>query len=192
MGPSAILDVHIPTGEISTLLSDEGYDFLLPREDDKGNLYCIRRPYRGIRNRTLLQKILYGITFPVHFLIAVVNFLNAFTLLFNRSARRNGGASIDPPQRDKYVRVFGETLRLAGSPSFFQPKDGPSLVPRSWVLVKVAKDGSQSVIATRVSSFDLDGEGNVHWTNGYSVVKTSEHDRRVQFRHPVIEHIQIQ
>jgi hypothetical protein len=138
-----------------------------------------------------MQKILYVITFPFHFLVAVVNFLNAFTFLFNRSARRSGGPSMDPPSQDKYIRVFGETIRLAGSQSLFQPKEGPSLVPKSWELIKVAADHSISVIASRVSSYDLDAKGHIHWTNGYTVVRVSENESDIQFRPSVIEHIKI-
>ena len=40
-GPETINKVNVNSGEITTLLENEKYDFLLPKDDKQGNIYCI-------------------------------------------------------------------------------------------------------------------------------------------------------
>ena len=44
-----------------------------------------------------------------------------------------------------------------------------SLVPRSWELVSRSRQGSETVLATNVASYDLLADGSVIYSNGRAV-----------------------
>jgi hypothetical protein len=190
-GPEAVNAVDIVSGEITTLLSDEKYDFLSPRDDKQGNLYCIRRPYRRPGHTSLTAMLLYVITFPIRFIIAIVNFLDAFTRLFNRGLMRTAGPSIEPPVKDKYVRVLGQTIDMAKVQRRARFSGEPSLVPKSWEMIRLDKQGRISVISRRVSSFDIDDNGQVHITNGFRVKKLASDKTQTAFKYNIIELLKI-
>jgi hypothetical protein len=67
----------------------------------------------------------------------------------------------------------------------------PSLVGRSCELVKLTKDGQAEVIAKKVSSFDVDEDGTIHFTNGFKVNKISGNSSTTIFKHKIIEGLRI-
>ena len=81
---SVINELNLKTAEIKTLLSDEKYDFLLPKADSSGNVYCIRTPYRNSTEYGFLTFIKDVLFFPFRLLLAVFAFLNAFSLFFTK------------------------------------------------------------------------------------------------------------
>jgi len=190
-GPEAIHKVRIDTGDITELLSDDKYDYLLPRDDMNGNLYCIRRPYLQPYYVSPLKILINILTFPVRFVIAIVNFLNAFTKLFSERTFTPIGPDIRPRIENKYINVLGRTIDLAKIQRSTKSIDRASLVPKSWELVKLSKEGQLETIAKKVSSFDIDTNGNVHFTNGFRVNELIEAQAKTVFRHRVIENIKV-
>lgn len=190
-GPEAIHKVRIDTGDITELLSDDKYDYLLPRDDMNGNLYCIRRPYLHPYYVSPLKILINILTFPVRFVIAIVNFLNAFTKLFSQKPFTPIGPDIRPGIENKYINVLGRTIDLAKLQRSTKSIDRASLVPKSWELVKLSKEGQLETIAKKVSSFDIDTNGNVHFTNGFRVNELIESQAKTVFRHRVIENIKV-
>jgi hypothetical protein len=190
-GPEAIHKVRIDTGDITELLSDDKYDYLLPRDDMNGNLYCIRRPYLQPYYVSPLKMLINILTFPVRFVIAIVNFLNAFTKLFSEKPFTQIGPDIRPKIENKYINVLGRTIDLAKLQRSTKSIDRASLVPKSWELVKLSKEGQLETIAKKVSSFDIDTNGNVHFTNGFRVNELIEAQAKTVFRHRVIENIKV-
>jgi hypothetical protein len=190
-GPEAIHKVRIDTGDITELLSDDKYDYLLPRDDMNGNLYCIRRPYLQPYYVSPLKMLINILTFPVRFVIAIVNFLNAFTKLFSQKPFTQIGPDIRPGIENKYINVLGRTIDLAKLQRSTKSIDRASLVPKSWELVKLSKEGQLETIAEKVSSFDIDTNGNVHFTNGFRVNELIEAHAKTVFRHRVIENIKV-
>ncbi len=190
-GPEAIHKVRIDTGDITELLSDDKYDYLLPRDDMNGNLYCIRRPYLHPYYVSPLKILINILTFPVRFVIAIVNFLNAFTKLFSQKPFTQIGPDIRPRIENKYINVLGRTIDLAKLQRSTKSFDRASLVPKSWELVKLSKEGQLETIAKKVSSFDIDTKGNVHFTNGFRVNELIEAQAKTVFRHRVIENIKV-
>ncbi len=190
-GPEAIHKIRIDTGEITELLSDYKYDYLLPKDDANGDVYCIRRPYQQpyyISPWTVLVNIL---TFPFRFIIAIVNFLNAFTKLFNAKPPRPAGPDIRPPIENKYINVLGRTINFAKLQKSTKSIDNASLVPRSWELVKLSKDGQLQIISRKVSSFDIDNDGNIHLTNGFRVDELAREQTKTLFKYRIIENVKV-
>jgi hypothetical protein len=190
-GPEAVNKVDIHSGEIITLLADERYDFLLPRDDRQGNVYCIRRPYHAPGYTSPVRTLWYLITFPVRLVIAILRFLDAFTKLFNREPMRTAGPVVEPPIRDKYVRVLGQTIDMAKIQRGARFSKEPSLVPKSWELIKLDKQGRMSVVSKRVSSFDIDDDGKVHITNGFRVRKLVDDGAQTALKYNIIELLKV-
>ncbi len=190
-GPEAIHKVRIDTGEITELLSDDKCDYLLPKDDKNGNLYCIRRPYQQPYYVSPWKILLSILTFPIRFIIAIVNFLNAFTKLFNEKPIQPAGPDVRPKFENKYINVLGRTINLAKLQKSNKSIDNASLVPRNWELVKLSNDGQLEVVAKKVSSFDIDQDGNVHFTNGFRVNELTAAQTEMLFRYRIIENLKV-
>lgn len=189
--PEAISKVNINSGEIVTLLADDKYDYLSPKDDRQGNVYCIRRPYQGPGYVSPFKTIWYVVTFPVRFLVAVVKFLDAFTRLFHSNPMKPAGPNVQPQIQNKYVSVLGQTVDLAKVHRDARFSNEPSLVPKSWELIKLDKQGNVSVISRKVSSFDIGNNDELHITNGFRVKEIDREKMKVVFKHNIIESLKI-
>jgi len=190
-GPEAVNKVNIHSGEITTLLADERYDFLSPKDDGQGNLYCIRRPYHRAGYVSPLKTLWHAVTFPVRLVIAILRFLDAFTELFNKEPMRTAGPVVEPPVKNKYVRVLGQTIDMAKVQRDARFSSEPSLVPKSWELIKLDSQGNISTISRTVSSFDIDQSGRVHITNGFRVKELAGDTIQTAFKHNIIELLRV-
>jgi len=190
-GPQAVYKVNIETGNMEELLQHDKFDYLLPRNDSEGNLYCIRRPYSPPGFISPVKSVLNILTFPFRFVFAIFRFLEAFTKLFTEKPFKPAGPQVTAGIENKYVRVLGQTIDLAKLSKKSAFRNEPSLVPRSWELIKVAKEGNIQVIAHNVSSYFIDQSGQVHITNGFRISKLDQ--GRISFvcRHKLIENLQV-
>jgi hypothetical protein len=189
-GPEFISSINLKTGEISEVLSDCKYDYLLPKDDSAGNLYCIRRPYIRPGYQPVWKTMWYIVTFPVRFVVALVKFLDAFTRLFYQQPFQPAGPAIEAPVKNKYLNVLGRTINLAKIQKSLRKPDDPSLVPRSWELIRMSKDGDE-VISRKVSSYDIDADNKVHITNGFRVNAIEAGRAGIAFKYNLIENIKV-
>jgi hypothetical protein len=188
-GPEAVSSLDMKTGEISDILSDEKYDYLLPKDDSEGNLYCIRRPYIGPGHGSIWKTIWNIVAFPVRFIVAVVNFLEAFTKLFNQKPFEPAGPDYKPPIRNKYINVLGQTINLAKVKRSLRSSDDVSLVPRTWELIRISKNNKVEVIERKVSSYDIDADNRIHVTNGFRVNELVDNGSQQAFKYNLIEDV---
>ena len=189
--PTSIKRLDLEEGRLTDLLGDDRFDYLLPRDDAQGNIYCIRRPYKAFGYVSPLRLIGDVVMFPIRFLVAIVNFLNAFTELFNRKPLRPGGPNVQPQTENKYVRVLGQMIDLAKIQKHGRSSDNASLVPGSWELVKLSPDGGIEVLAGNVAAYDIDNHGCIHFTNGYKVRRFIDLKPAVSFKYNVIETMKV-
>lgn len=188
-GAEAIYRLDLEKEEMEEVLCDERFDFLLPREDREGNLYCIRRPYQQSSRFSPLKTILDIVLFPFRFVVALIGFLEAFTRLFNQQGFKVDGPRVQAPRQDKYVQVLGQTIQIAKIRRQSRFGREPSLVPGNWELIRVSPDGRMEILARNAASYDIDAQGKVHYTNGYCVRTLVQEAREVLFRYKMIEHL---
>lgn len=186
-GPQAVFRLNLANDEIVEAISDVKFDFMLPKEDAQGNLYCIRRPYTPPGHRSAFRIILDILLFPFHFLGAIAGFLEAFTRLFNQKAFKADGPEVGIPQRDKYVRILGQTIQMAQVRRSSRFGGEPSLVPASWELIRITPDRHQEILADHVASYDLDTDGNIVYTNGYRVTHLNPERKNSEFKFNLIQ-----
>ena len=126
-----------------------------------------------------------GIEFPNYYPLA------AFTKLFSQNPLTPAGAGAGRPRQNKYVNVLGRTINLAKIKKGLFASDDVSLVPGSWVLVRIDAGGKTDVLASKVSSYDIGDDGDIHYTTGYKVNRVRGRRHTLKFKHNVIENISV-
>lgn len=187
-GPESLIRLNLESGEMEEIAADDRFDYLQPRDDKHGNIYCIRRPYHPPGAHHPLQWLVHALLFPFRFLSAVVGFLQTFTHLFGEKPKRLG-PDFQPPARDKYVMVFGQAVNLAKIRRPRKLGEDPALVPAHYELLRIGPDGTREVLAKNVSGYDVSPDGVVHYTNGFRVQDRT--GGALVFRHPVIESLRM-
>ncbi len=165
--PAVINRLDLDSGEIVTVMTSDGHDYLMPRVGPDGALYCIETPHRAQGHYGFGAFVLDVVCFPWRLTVAVFEFLNVFSQFFGKRALRTGGGparpDVDISQRVIHNRVVNlqQTMRAEGR---------KVAVPKEWRLLKVAGDGAKpEVVATNVLWYDLDEQGRVVHTDGYAI-----------------------
>ena len=161
-----MLDLH--SGQLSPVLDDPQFDYILPRLSANGNLLFIRRPYEMPKYATgniLLDLLL----FPFRLLRAVFHYLNFFSMMYSRKPLTS--ASGPAMQADlKDIILKGKRINAEKALRKEAAINGiPSLVPGSWQLVSRTRQGAEQVLARNVASYDIAADGRIVYSNGRAV-----------------------
>lgn len=167
-GPSAIKMLDLQNNDVVSVLEDSDTDFLQPRVDRQGNLYFIRRPYEAQQyggTNLMLDTIL----FPFRLARAVFHYLNFFSLMYSRKPLTSAeGPKVEADIKDMLIK--GKRIDAEKALRSENRINGiPSLVPRSWQLVKRTTNGDETILATNVASFDISSDDSILYSNGYAV-----------------------
>lgn len=169
-GPAAILQLEVKDGTLETLLEDPALDFLGPRFDGEGNLYCIQRTYRTLDHRpSTLAALTDAALVPMRIGSALFGALEGFV-------RRNAGRSLGEKSEAEVLRqqaALARRQRLGPAPMprpRVKDDEDAWRVPEDWKLVKVV-DGRPEVVAERVLDFDVLSNGQLVWTDGRSLLR---------------------
>ncbi len=167
-GNSTIQQLNLGSGNILPVLEDARFDFLQPRVCAKGDLHFIRRPYEAPKYAAS-SFLMDTLMFPFRLLRAVFHYLNFFSLMYTRKPLTSAsGPAMQADIKDlilKGKRIDAEkALRSEGA------VDGvPSLVPRSWQLMRRTRLGQEDVLATNVLSYCITERGDILYSNGRGV-----------------------
>lgn len=167
-GNATIQQLNLGTGKILPVLEDAGFDFLQPKVCSKGSLYFIRRPYEAPKYATS-SFLMDTLLFPFRLLRAVFHYLNFFSMMYTRKPLTSAsGPAMNADIKEiilKGKRIDAEkALRSAGM------VDGvPSLVPRSWQLMRRTRQGQDEVLATNVASYCITQSDDILYSNGRGV-----------------------
>lgn len=169
LGPYAIQRLEVATGEITPLVERDDADHLGPRCDAEGHLYFIRRPYRRPDAPVPLWRALLDfLLMPFRLLAAVFGWLNFFSARYAGKPLTTAGGPGKRGADAKQMLIWGNLIEASQRD---EDEDGPSLVPRSWQLVRRSPDGDEEVIARSVVSFDLGPDGTIAYTTGRAVYR---------------------
>lgn len=172
-GPMQLCKINLESGELTELHTDPAHDYLLPRMDEAGQLYCIRRPHRRPSHKSPKEVALMIVTFIPDLLVAIVGFLNTFIHIFGKKKaqlRRLGPMAPPQPEQNKFVSVLGDMINMA---DVKRNQEGEySLAPENWQLVEI-KNKNCNVIDRTVCHFDL-ADGALLTTNGNVIRRVSK------------------
>jgi hypothetical protein len=169
---SQVMKVNIESGSSDVLLGDDEHDYVDPKMDSSGNLYCIRKPYVSLTPSFNPFRAMWDlILMPVRLLFALFQFMNFFTMRYTGKTLVSSGnmrqRHLDPRQM-----MIAENLALArGGSSLFAPNRRNWKVSRSWTLIKKPVNGEISDVAEGVLAFDLCDDGSFLCTNGNRVFR---------------------
>lgn len=169
---SAIYMLDLKTAEIKTILSDEKYDFILPKVDNAGNVFCIRTPFKNPMEYGPVTFIKDVLLFPFRLLMALFAFLNAFSLFFTKKPLKtstdtgHAKGEMDMSKRiihDKLLDIQ-ENLKREGK---------KVVAPKDWKLIRFFK-GEIEEIASNVLCFDIKDNGEPVFSDGFAVYDMKE------------------
>jgi hypothetical protein len=187
LGPAAIHRLDQATGEMQTVLEDDGWDFLLPKADATGALHYIRRPYAAQNSLPLGQKVKAFVALPFHLAGAMFGFLDAFSRMFGKkSLRPAGGGPGVPVSRNRYATFLDTTVELERALEQQGRKgDEAQLVPKTWELVRRDSTGHETVLAQHVVAYDLGTKGEVVYSDGLRIWLAGPTPRKLHGGHVV-------
>ena len=169
-GAFAVHRLNLNSGELTTVAENLNADLLGPRVAQDGSLYYIRRPYRGPDAKVGIgQAALDFVLFPFRLLYALFQYLNFFTMSYTGKSLTNAGGAAQREADVRQMMVWGNLID-AQKVERTRGEDGtPSLVPKTWELVRQKPDGTADTVARGVLSFDLCGDAGVLYSNGSAV-----------------------
>ncbi|WP_455220728.1 hypothetical protein [Kaarinaea lacus] len=185
-GPSSIKMLDLLNNDVTTVLENQSIDYLQPKVDRQGNLYYIKRPYEAQQygGGNILLDILL---FPFRLARALFHYLNFFSLMYSRKPLTSAsGPKVNEDIKD--ILVKGKRIDAEKALRKEARINGiPSLVPKSWQLVKRTRTGDETLLATNVASFDITSEDFILYSNGYAVFQlASNNESRILLRDKLI------
>lgn len=166
------------SGEIADVAGDEKYDFLLPRENRDGDLYCIRRPRQSQEETgpTFLDVLFM----PVRLLRAVFGWLNFFTQRYTGESLLKKDSGGNNPARnrnqsDEEFFIEGNLLNTEQTRKgdALKGEKYPGSAPKNWELVKLGAATSIEVIKRGVLDYSFDTQGGILYSNGRYLLRLS-------------------
>jgi hypothetical protein len=166
-GPFSIQQLDADTADMTTLLEDDGFDYLAPQGLPDGSLLYIRRPYTVHYRAGFLQILKDVVLFPFRLTYAVFQFLNFFSAMFAGKKLTSAGGAKAREMDMKQMMIWGNLVR-ARQPA--NPEDeSADLVPGSWELFLRNPEGKSRVLAGGVLAYDVDAQGLITYTNGSAI-----------------------
>ncbi len=183
--PSEIYRLDPVTQQMEELIFDDRYSYIKPVADDKGNIYCIRKPAAEKQEGNVFLDILL---IPVRIVQAIVGFISAFVLCFAKKPMVNGqsarsignGEAAKNGADGKKVWINNNLINIEKELKRNKKREEYGFIPRNWVLVRLEpnQDGSfegckEYDLAFGVADFALleeNGEKKLVYTNGKRVL----------------------
>jgi hypothetical protein len=176
--PSTINRIDYATGAIDTVLSDARFDFVAPRMDGNGWLYCIRRPVDKPAIDTASNALLDVLLFPWRMIKAIFGYLNFFSMIYGKESLRSSGGPRSPELDEDIGKLWLHGRMIDLSKVRYEDIRTKGLVPSSWELVRLAPNGNLDVMADRVACFDVRPDGSIVFSNGFELSEISGTQRR--------------
>ncbi len=167
--PFAIEKLDFAQQDVLTLAADPKSDLLSPRIGADGWLYYIRRPYRSFGRSFHLGQFLKDLVLiPFRLVYAIFQWCSFFTQI--HTGKPLMASSTGQKVQPRVLKAWGDWI----TPELIRDRDlreadAPSLVPRSWQLVRQPVQGEPELLAEGVLAYDVAADGTVIYTNGSAI-----------------------
>ena len=136
--PSALYEYDLANFDLKEIRADSRYSYIKPVEDQNGDIYCIRKPAKDKKRRNPLLEI---VLIPYHIIMAIVNFIQVFVVMFTGKSMTGGGSNPAKGRETDSRKLFvrGNLIELdkeIARNKKFKDKD-LSFIPASWKLVRI-------------------------------------------------------
>lgn len=171
VSPTRIEKVDIVSGDVTTLLEEEKFDYLNPAMDTEGNLLCIRKPYISPRQSfNPLRAALDLLLLPFRLLYAVFQFANFFTMRYTGNTLVSSGNVRQKEADLRQMMIMDHLYHATRVPGSFLNPHKQWKAPRSWELIRRTEAGEIDVLERGVLTFDLCENGSVLFSDGRRIV----------------------
>lgn len=193
VAPYRVESVDLATGKHEVLFAADDYDCMMPRMTADGTIYYVRRPYRPLhaRHRSGPWPIIKDVfMFPVRLAVAVVAFLNFFSMIFTQKPLYTAGGPKRRGPQERQLFLYGRLIEADKQRKQAAREKSRVAVPDEWELVKSLPHGKEQVLATGVGHYTLlpDGAG-VLYTDGSSVFELAGDAKKPLAKSRIIERI---
>ncbi len=177
-GPSALLKLDMPTGDLEEVFSADDTDYLRPKVAPDGRLYFICRPYAQPKAKrlTLVERVKNVGAF-FRGLGRLFQFIGDPEGAAKRQARIAGHRD-DGAQKRMLEGVLVDVTRTADANT---EDDGRGCVPESWALMRREKDGTLTEVMRGVADYDFDGDALVY-SDGRRIIRLQDGKKTVLHR----------
>lgn len=173
VGERAIFKLDLNEGELQEIFHINKFDCIRPREDSKGNIYFIKRPYK--ENQRSSSSIKDVILIPFKLLKAVFSWMNVFTAKYTGDTLTTAGQNPAKGKQKSQEEIFIEGNLINAEKTLKENKSAgekfPGVAPRSWELMKLKVDGEMVCIKKGVIDFDINKNDEIVYSNGKYLVK---------------------
>lgn len=187
-GPASIQLLDTEKGEVSPVLENESYDFIDPKVSKQGDLYFIRRPYDTEQYKTS-NLFMDTLLFPFRLSRAIFHYLNFFSLMYSREPLSSASSPYGKADM-KDIMLKGKRIDAEKALQKGQSIQGvPSLVPKTWELIRRNQSGQETVLASSVSSYDLADNDEIIYSNGYGVFSLENGESSLIFKDKLVSEV---
>ena len=174
LSPYAIYKIDLERNKMDALIEEEQSDALSPKQAQDGSLYFIRRPYQPFaKPPSIFRMALDVVLFPFRLLIAIVAFLNVFSLIFAKKPLITAGGPEREGPDQRILMLYGRLIDARKIARSAANGNTAALVPSTWVLVCKKPNGGESELAKNVLAYDLCADGGFVYTNGSRIYYVS-------------------
>jgi len=171
-GPAALLQLDLRTGDMEEVVSDDGFDYLRPKQGPDGTLYVIRRPYKNDSSKRpgLIDKAKnIGAAFK-----GLGKLLQAIGDPEGTAKRtpRVAGRSTEAAQKRMLEGILVDISRGG------EGSEEEGCIPADWVLLRQAPDGHFEDVLKGVADYDFDGDALVY-SDGRRIVRLEDGRKNV-------------
>lgn len=172
--PRSIAFYSPSSGLMESVVEDDEIDYILPKDDEQGNLYYIKRPYslKPPAKSILIDIIL----FPYRLVKAIIGFLNVFSMFFGGEPLNSGGkrnASKAKQKSEKELFINGNLVNAEQTlkENSKLGEKSPGIIPRNWELTRRGVDGKETCIRGGVMDYIVCKNGDIIYSNGKGIIK---------------------
>ena len=167
LGPCAIQQFDLDSGELDEVVSEAGRDLLQPRQTADGALYYIRKPHEsGAPTPSLLGSLKDATLFPFRMARAVFQYFNIFSMMYTGKPLVTRKGAVQRQMDPRQLFIYGN---LAHAQMATPEDETQGLAPSSWELLRRSPGGQTETIAKNVLTFDLAGDGSVLHSDGAAI-----------------------
>lgn len=176
LGPSAICLLDISEGRLDEILADNSYNFTSPHSASDGSLYYIRKPYKYNSGGSSFGCLADIVMLPVRLFQALFGFLNVFSAKYSGKTLSRSDVK---RKSDEQLMIDGNLVNAERELKENQRRGdkNPGIIPRSWELRRLDKDGKDALIRTGVAAYKLLDDGGILISNGSHILRIYENGK---------------
>lgn len=174
--------------DIKELAAEPGFDLFSPKDDNSGNLYYMRKPYKKSKsNSGVFRSILDIILLPFWLLYGIVKLLFFAANIAKKSSNKNRQSSsgnnpyVEDQKSERELYIQNELINIQYEEQRNKRDKYPGFAPKNLELWRISPNGEKKQLAKGILDYDLTQDGFI-FTNGRYVFFNDGNTETVVFK----------